>query len=79
VSLKTSRGNIATGCEDVGPGIAIPKVGDRYDLVSLAACAQVTLVANPGTPLGTVVDVMDALRISDGEELFPDVHFGEAR
>jgi biopolymer transport protein ExbD len=93
VSLKTSRGNVATGCDDVGPGIAIPKNGPRYDLAALTACAkklkssdvafkdetQVTLVANPGIDLGTVVDVMDALRISGEEELFPDVHFGEAR
>src|SRR3954466_12418659 len=31
VSLKTSGGNIATGCNDTGSGVAVPKIGDDYD------------------------------------------------
>ncbi len=62
VSLKTSGGNIATGCQDAGSGITVPKAGEEYDLKSLTACAkrlknanssfkeetQVTITANPG-------------------------------
>lgn len=94
ISLKTSGGNIAPGCESAGAGITIPILpNNQYDYKSLTACAkrlknsnadykeedQVTLVANPGTEFQIVVDVMDALR-RDGEEmLFPKVHFGAAR
>jgi biopolymer transport protein ExbD len=93
VSLKTSGGNIAPGCNDVGSGITIPKVNEEYDLKSLTACVkrlknatpafkeetQVTITANPGIEYKTVIDVMDALRSDPDEELFPDVHFGAAR
>ena len=93
VTLKTSSGNIATGCNDVGSGITVPKVGEEYDFKSLTACAkrlknansafkeetQVTITANPGVEYKTVIDVMDALRNDGEEELFPDVHFGAAK
>jgi biopolymer transport protein ExbD len=93
VSLKTSGGNIATGCTDAGSGITVPKVNGEYDSRSLTACAkrlknanpafkeetQVTITANPGTEYKTVIDVLDALRSDGEEELFPDVHFGAAR
>src|SRR3954471_4203868 len=81
ITLKTSSGNIATGCNDVGSGITVPKVGDDYDFKSLTACAkrlknansafkeetQVTITANPGVDYKTVIDVMDSLR-NDAEE-----------
>jgi biopolymer transport protein ExbD len=93
ISLKTSSGNIATGCQDVGSGITVPKVGEVNDYKSLNACAkrlknanasfkeetQVTITANPGIEYKTVIDVMDALRSDGTEELFPEVHFGVAR
>lgn len=93
VSLKTSGGNIATGCADVGSGITVPKKGEDYDYPSITACAkrlknardefktetQVTLTANPGTDYKTIIDVMDALRNDAQDELFPEVHFGVAR
>jgi biopolymer transport protein TolR len=93
VSLKTSGGNIATGCQDVGSGITVPKKGEDYDFPSLTACAkrlktareefksetQVTITANPGIDYKTIIDVMDSLRSDGQEELFPDVHFGVAR
>lgn len=93
VSLKTSTGNIATGCTDVGSGVTVPKVNEQYDLKSLTACAkrlknaaasfkeetQVTITANPGVEYKSVIDVMDSLRADGEEELFPDVHFGVAR
>ena len=94
VSLKTSGGNIAPGCESAGAGITIPKLsGDLYDLKSLTACAkrlknaspdfreetQVTITASPNIEYQAVIGVMDALRKDGEEELFPDVHFGVAR
>jgi biopolymer transport protein TolR len=93
ITLKTSGGNIATGCLDSGSGITVPKVGDDYDFKSLTACAkrlknansafkeetQVTITANPGVEYKTVIDVMDSLRNDGEEELFPEVHFGAAR
>ncbi len=94
ISLKTSNGNIAPGCESVGAGITIPMLpGNTYDYKSLTACAkrlksaspdyrdeiQVTLTANPGVDFQTIVDVMDSLRRDGDEPLFPKVHFGVAR
>ena len=93
VSLKTSGGNIATGCQDGGAGITVPKIGEEYDLKGVTACVkrlkgsntafkeetQVTITANPGTEYKTIIDVMDALRSDGEEELFPDVHFGQPR
>lgn len=93
-SLKASGGNIAPGCERPGSGLAVPKQGDAYDFASLTRCAkrlkdaspefkdetQVTITANPGTDYQTIVNTMDALRrTEDGEDLFPDVHFGVPR
>jgi len=93
VALKTSGGNIATGCNDAGPGITIPKINGEYDLKSITACAkrlknanpafkeetQVTITGNPGIEYKTVIDVIDALRSDGEEELFPEIHFGVAR
>ena len=93
VSLKTSGGNIATGCQDVGSGITVPKKGESYDFPGITACAkrlknardefksetQVTITANPGIDYKTIIDVMDSLRSDGQDELFPEVHFGVAR
>lgn len=93
ISLKTSSGNIAPGCNDTGPDITLPMRDGKHDLTGVTECAkklkrarpefgdetQVTITANPGTPYGTVIDVMDALRHAGDDELFPDVHFGVAR
>jgi biopolymer transport protein TolR len=93
VSLKTSGGNIATGCNDIGSGITVPKKGESFDFPGITACAkrlkgardefksetQVTITANPGIDYKTIIDVMDALRSDGQDELFPEVHFGVAR
>jgi len=94
IGLKASGGNIAPGCNDAGAGIAVPKVGGRYDFAALAACAarlkgssadfadetQATITANPGIDYQTLIRAIDALRRSkEGEDLFPDVHFGVPR
>jgi len=93
VSFKTSNGNIATGCTDVGSGVTVPKKGDSMDYPGITACAkrlknirdefksetQVTITASPGVDYKTIIDVMDALRSDGQDELFPEVHFGVAR
>ncbi|HVY49593.1 MAG TPA: biopolymer transporter ExbD, partial [Minicystis sp.] len=93
ISLKTSSGNIAPGCEGLGAGLTVPKKGEDYNLATLTDCArklksakpdfkdetQVTITASPGIEYKTVIDVMDALRSDGTEELFPEVHFGVAR
>jgi biopolymer transport protein TolR len=93
-SIKTQGGNVATGCSDVGTGLAIPKKKGEYDYDALRACAtklksttpefksenQVTLSANPSVPYQVVINTVDAVRKADnGDELFPDVAFAVAR
>lgn len=93
-SLKASGGNVAPGCEAPGAGLAVPKQGEAYDFAALTTCAkrlkeaspdfkdeaQVTLTANPGIDYQTIIQTMDALRHADeGEDLFPEVHFGVPR
>ena len=93
-SMKARGGNVAPGCSDTGPGIAIPKKDNDYDYDSLKACATklkgaaaefkdemgVTISANPPIPYQVVIGTMDALRNNEGgEPLFPEVSFGIAR
>lgn len=87
-ALKAAGGNVATGCDTVGPGIAVPKRGGVYDFAGLNACAekiaqtfpesarqsQIYITANPGVEYKTVVAVIDSVRVtSRGAPLFPDV------
>lgn len=80
ISLKTSGGNISTGCSGTGAGTAIPKKGDgTHDLEELRRCArvlkdanerfseetQVTITANPDVEYQVLIDVMDHLRLDD--------------
>lgn len=93
-SVKARGGNVAPGCSDTGPGIAIPKKDGDYDYKGLKACAEklkgaapefkdemgVTISANPPIPYQVVISAMDAVRKNEtGEEMFPEVTFGVAR
>lgn len=93
-SMKARGGNVAPGCSDTGPGIAIPKRDAEYDFAALKACAAklkgaapefkeemgVTVSANPPIPYQVVISTMDAVRNDDqGQPMFPDVTFGVAR
>jgi biopolymer transport protein ExbD len=93
-SLKARGGNVAPGCNDTGPGLAIPKKDGDYDYDSLKACAAklkgiavefkdemgVTVSANPPIPYQVVISTMDAVRKNEaGDDLFPEVTFGVAR
>lgn len=94
IALKTSSGNIATGCQAIGSGITIPKKGDSsHDYAELTRCArelkrqnerfaeetQVTITANPDVDYQVIITTMDAFREDQQGVLFPDVHFGVAR
>src|SRR5580692_5893403 len=94
-SVKARGGNVAPGCNDTGPGLAVGKLGSgEYDYTQLNACvarlkslspdfaseSQVTISANPNIPYQAVISTIDAVRKGpNGEELFPDVNFGLAR
>lgn len=93
-SIKARGGNVAPGCNDTGPGIAIPLKNGEYDTDALQACAQklknaapefkdemgVTLSADRQIPYQVIIKAMDAVRkTSDGEDMFPEVSFGVAR
>lgn len=94
-SVKARGGNVAPGCNDTGPGLAVGKAstGD-YDYATLNSCVkrlknlspdfasetQVTISANPNIPYQAIVSTIDAVRKADnGDDLFPDVNFGLAR
>lgn len=93
-SLKASGGNIAPGCQGVGPGISIPRKGGTYDYAALTDCAvrlkgaspdyqdenQFYIAANPGTDYQTIIDVIDAMRTTaQGDVLFENVNFKVSR
>ena len=94
IALKTTSGNIATGCANIGAGIAIPKRGNGvHDYPELTRCArelklqnerfanetQVTITANPDVEYQVIIDAIDAFRVDARGPLFPDIHFGVAR
>ncbi|MEM1029870.1 MAG: biopolymer transporter ExbD [Myxococcota bacterium] len=87
IGLKTSSGNIATGCERVGSGITIPKNGDgTHDYAELTKCArrlksendrfaeetQVTVTANNNIEYQTIISFMDAIRSDDPDSCTVD-------
>jgi biopolymer transport protein ExbD len=94
VSLKTSAGNVAPGCEGAGPGVTVPKKGGEYDWETVNACARklkdaspdfkeedtVQILADPSIPYKVVIGAMDSVRKTpDGDDLFPEVTFGIVR
>jgi biopolymer transport protein TolR len=94
-SVKASGGNVAAGCNDTGPGLAVARPsGGEYDYKALTGCVQklkassadfkdetaVTISGNPNIPYSAIIATIDAVRKADnGDELFPDVSFGVAR
>jgi len=62
VSLKTSGGNISTGCDNVGAGITVPNVHDAsgqdvVDYKTLSACAKKLKNASPSFKEETQVTI----------------------
>ena len=93
-SLKARGGNVAPGCSDTGPGVAIPNKNNDFDYDALKTCVSklkasssdfkdeigVTISANPPIPYQVVIGTMDAVRKNEaGDDLFPEVSFGVAR
>jgi biopolymer transport protein ExbD len=89
-SIKAAGGNVAAGCDGVGPGLAIPIKNGTFDYDGLTDCAtklkqsssdfadetQVYISANPGTDYQTLISTIDALRsMRNGDALFTDVNF----
>lgn len=84
-SIKARGGNVAPGCADSGPGLAVR----GHDHGTLRACVSkierlgehsVTISANPNIPYDVIIAATDALRTSvDGEPLFTEVLFAVAR
>ncbi|WP_394837207.1 biopolymer transporter ExbD [Pendulispora rubella] len=75
-SVKARGGNVAPGCDDVAPGLAVGKTGNEYDFAKLTACVQklkasspdfkdetsVTISGNPNIPYQTIISTIDAVR-----------------
>ena len=76
-SVKARGGNVAPGCNDTGPGLAVGKVaGGDYDFPSLTQCVKklkassadfkdetsVTISGNPNIPYQAIIATMDAVR-----------------
>ncbi len=89
-SIKAAGGNVASGCQDRGPGIAVPKLNGKYDYPALTKCVarlkhsnpdfndehQAYVAANPSTPYQDLIDVIDAVRATpEGETLFDEINF----
>lgn len=87
VWLSTSSGPVATGCLRLGDGVSIPTRNDVQDKPGITACARrlkraraefgleksVTVYGLASLKYETVIQVIDALRGDEDEELFPDV------
>jgi len=82
ISIKTKGGNVAPGCDDVGPSLAI--TGRDFDalgrciakLKSLAPAARdVVVAASPDVRWEEMLAAIDAAS-GPNLELFPDVMFG---
>jgi len=91
LAIKARGGNVAPGCQDTGPGLAIPKTtAGAYDYAGLRACAaklkalspefadetELVISANPDIAFGVIVTAIDTLEEGD---LFTNVMFGIAR
>jgi biopolymer transport protein ExbD len=92
ISLKTAQGNLAPGCDNLGPGVAVPKQGSEHDYPAFASCLQslkqastraaadrvITVTASPDVDLQTIVTIIDTARGSSGDD-FAKAQLGVAR
>jgi biopolymer transport protein ExbD len=93
-SVHARGGNLAPGCDGVGPGVTMPKIAEAYDHRGLTAClrkikdfvpeakdeTEVTLTAAPAIEFQTIVSTMDTLKgTAETGPLFPTIHFGVSR
>lgn len=87
ISLKGRGGNVAPGCTDLGPGLALPKASGAFDLAGLRACVTklkeltpderyVTVVANADVTYRDLLPIVETVR-GDAGDLFPEVVVGQ--
>jgi biopolymer transport protein TolR len=89
-AIKTADGNLNTGCDGIGSGLAVPRRGNDYDYAGLSACLlklkrssnfyetaeQAYVTASPGIDYQTIIGTTDAVRAGPGgEALFPEINF----
>jgi biopolymer transport protein TolR len=89
-AIKIAEGNLRTGCDGIGGGLAVPRRGNAFDYAGLSACLlklkssseffsageQAYITANPGVDYQTIIDTTDAVRAGPrGEPLFPEINF----
>jgi len=89
-AVKTADGNLRTGCDGVGSGLAVPRRGNAFDYAGLSACLlklksssgffaaseQAYITADPGVDYQTIIDTTDAVRAGPGgEPIFPEINF----
>lgn len=86
ISLKGRGGNVAPGCTNLGPGLAVPKASGAFDLVGLRSCVQklkemapnesfVTVSAQRDLTYRELVPILMTLR-GGASELFHEVVVG---
>ena len=75
-SVKARGGNVASGCNEAGAGLAVGKRDGEYDYSTLTACVKklknlssdfkdemsVTISANPNIPYEAIIGTIDAVR-----------------
>ncbi|HWL85183.1 MAG TPA: biopolymer transporter ExbD [Polyangiaceae bacterium] len=75
-SVKARGGNVAPGCNDTGPGLAVGKANNDWDYTTLTACVRklkassdafkdetsVTISGNPNIAYQTIISTIDAVR-----------------
>jgi biopolymer transport protein TolR len=89
-AIKIAEGNVRTGCDGIGSGLAVPRRGNAFDYAGLSACLlklkssseffsaseQAYISANPGVDYQTIIDTTDAVRAGPRDEpLFPEINF----
>ncbi len=90
ITLRTGTDTIASGCNELGSSVTVPKKDDQHDWGALASCLQrikavyptdtsSVLSAEFDTPYRIVIRLMDELRGLRGQELFPNTNFAFPR
>lgn len=89
-AIKTADGNVGTGCNRLGSGLAVPRRGSAFDYAGLSACLeklksesedmaaldQAFITANPDIDYQTIISTTDAVRADpQGDPLFPEINF----
>ena len=91
--MKARGGNVASGCNEAGAGLAVGKKDGDYDYAMLNACVKklknlssdfkdemsVTISANPNIPYQAIIGTIDAVRKDTDFACEPDKKDDESR